>query len=270
MGGEDDEAPACPEPAPRVVFEGGDGLSTRQQCPSCACTAPECVLPPGLLVWNVKFCDENAPGAMAILLGPPEGWDGSCYEFPPQPETLYRSWERAGTSLTPCEVITGPEPMVAEIVWSAHARACAIDEPAKIATAATTTPFTRCVWQDSEVAACPESFPVRKVFFEGAEGSLGCSPCTCGEPEGSRCRSRTGYDPAPGCNPDVWGMYPSELGPGSCGTPVTDEPGIMWELFSMYSEWEINTPGTCPPAGGAPLGEVAAIGPATFCCEAER
>lgn len=258
------EPPACPEEAPEIRFEGFDGLSVTQSCPSCSCSAPACRPSAGAMGSEEPWCPDD-PNAISMIWLTPDGWDGSCIHADPIIPWEYTAsaWMLAPGRL-PCAPITGPEPTVAETSWSSRARACQIrKERAPIERPP--RGFGRCVVRGGEVPACPAPYPERRLFFGGVDGDLGCTPCSCGEPTQGGCSYSTSLHNAPGC---TWesGWYGATGTISGCGTGPQPNPALS--IVSMKSTFvEEVEPGSCEPAGGAPAGGAWPVEPTTFCCE---
>jgi hypothetical protein len=267
--GPEAEAPSCPEAAPAVVFEGRAGLEAQLTCPACTCGPPSCMLPEGIILSDVYDCmNYDQPGATVTHYMAPEGWTGECISpaIVPQEHTVARI--RLPSRVSPCAPIAGPGAASTVVTWTTMARAC---EVAGAAAAADPPPaaFSRCVFQEGELAACPAAYPERQVFFRGVTSTLSCSPCTCGPPQGSVCVAYVRVHHDDPCSEIVYsvglvGLMDQEcdLSPGGEAGGVT---GISAVLASLPPPNQ-NDPGTCTPSGGKATGEATPADPATFCC----
>lgn len=256
------EPPACPAEAPEIRFDGFDGLSVTQSCPSCACSTPACRPSAGVVAWDAPYCAED-PSAPTMTWLTPEEWDGSCINADPIiPWEIATSIIMLATRRTPCAPLTGPEPLVAEASWSSRARACRIREERAVIRPPPSG-FGRCVVRGGEEPACPAAYPERRLFFGGAAGDLGCTPCSCGPPTEGGCVYHTGIYTLPECTFTRYAATGYAQGCSGGGVPVPDLP-----VASMKSTFvEELVPGSCEPEGGAPVGAAWPVEPTTFCCE---
>ena len=261
--GPDGEAPPCPSVAPDLVYEGQGGLDVTQHCPACACGAPTCLLPEGAIISNIPACPGNdGPDATLFPFLMPEGWTGECTSSTIIPAEHMSSIIFLPTRVTPCEAHVGVEPPVTEARWTQAARACPEIVPSTEGPAA--PGFIRCVMRQGQGGACPSRFPEQRVFYRGVESSLGCTPCTCGPPEGSVCLILLEYSYGTPCSD--WNGGGAVGLNGSCvvhlNGPAPDP------LASLTATPLDSYAGTCAPHGGEPEGEAIPTDPTTFCCEA--
>ncbi|AKT41101.1 uncharacterized protein CMC5_052600 [Chondromyces crocatus] len=269
-------APGCPAWAPEVVYEGIDGLSAEQRCPSCACGPAACKLPAGLVVWDEFMCNaHDVPDPTFTTFPAPDPWDGSCVTHPTIPAGSFRSIRFLSTTLSPCTPVTGPEPMVAEPVWATHARACGegntpAEESVPREERVTPEGFRECLWRRGEPGPCPTHYPERRVFHEDIESSLGCTECACGEPMEGSCVAVVRLFHRPECD-----MTPGHSGGTAMG--LHNAPCKGWldgpspiTVGSISAKWNEQDPGRCEPSGGLPRGEVWTNEQTTFCCEGMR
>ncbi|AKT40642.1 hypothetical protein [Chondromyces crocatus] len=269
-------APGCPAWAPEVVFEGVDGLSAKQECPSCSCGPAACKLPAGMVVWNEFMCNaHDVPDPEFIPYLAPDPWDGSCVTRETIPKDTFRSLQFLSTTLSPCSPITGPEPVVAEPVWETQARACGAGKIApedERPPEAPLTPagFKECLWRQGEPGPCPADHPDRRMFYREIETSLTCTACTCGEPTDASCIALVRLFLRPECDmtPGQWSGMAMDL----VRSPCTGTLGgtMSLSIGSMNAMWYEQQPGRCEPAGSEPIGEVWANEQTTFCCAEAR
>ncbi|WP_156338707.1 hypothetical protein [Chondromyces crocatus] len=275
-GDADDPAPGCPAWAPHVVFEGIDGLSAKQSCPSCACGPAECKLPAGIVVWDEFMCNaHDVPDPKFTPFLAPDPWDGSCVTHPTIPAGTYSSVQYLSTTLAPCTPRTGPEPIVAEPVWATHARACSAgstppEDPVPPAEQVPPAGFKECLWRRGEPGPCPAHHPERRVFHHDIENSLGCTACACGEPMDGDCHALLRRFDLPACDmtPGKWRGNSTDLDRSPCSGSLGGTSPIS--LGSINARWYEQHPGRCDPSGGSPSGEVWTNEQTTFCCEATR
>lgn len=259
--GEPDDVPECPQNAPDVVYEGHDGLTYTPACPSCSCGPAACVLPVLELSTSAGCQTPGQP------YGGPEGWAGECINTG---TFTFNSLKFTTPTVAPCEVQAGEMPPQAAHAWETMARACQASKALTVCDEATIcaprsepppSGYEQCIYRDGE-QTCPPGYPGRHVFFGDIDTSTaGCSPCTCSAPQGATCVSHVDVYLGSGCTGAGYGMSTSMLGPGCA------DPGGSHELASsMSGYWHENTPGTCTPGGGSPLGQANPAQPATFCC----
>jgi len=273
--GPHDDAPPCPEDAPAVVYEGHDGLTARQSCPTCDCGEPACLFPEGVYLADEQVCPPfDDPDA--LLFPAPERWDGACVSpgnFPPEQAVTLKFLP---TRVRGCAPIAGPEPEATSIAWATLARACgagarvgAAGAPGAAGAADALPPgFSRCVYRDGTSEACPARYPERRVFHARAGSDLACTPCTCGSPEGSDCVAYLEVHDSPTCSTYVSSAmsvdHRIEEGELSCimalGSPTMGPEGLRATMTT-------DSPGECASAGGEPAGEAWPEDPSTFCCE---
>ena len=111
---------------------------------------------------------------------------------------------------------------------------------------------------------CPRDYPEREVFHRTIDRSaVGCSPCSCGAPEGGVCKAFLGTWSDTVCTMFNRGSSTTTTF-SSCGFAVE---GGGRPLGSISGYWQDNEPGTCTPSGGEPFGEAVPEGPVTFCCQ---
>lgn len=261
------DAPPCPRGAPAVIYEGHDGLSATQSCPSCSCGDPACLFPEGVYLSELLVCPPFESPENALVFASPEGWDGSCVSpgnFPPAQATTIKFLP---TRVRGCAPSAGPEPAATSISWATLARACSpIDEAA--APEPLPPGFARCVFQEGEPGACPPRYPERRVFYGRAEDTTRCTPCSCGPPEGSSCVAFVEVHDTPTCSTFVSsGMLVDNIieeGELAC---MMELSGQDMGPEGLQATMTTDLPGACAPAGGEPAGEARPADPATFCCE---
>jgi hypothetical protein len=124
--------------------------------------------------------------------------------------------------------------------------------------------FATCVRQAGDVA-CPEGWPVRRLFFDEMADGRTCSDCACSAPTASVCRVRISVASDATCSGDpVQGVMVTSAKPKSC---LDLPPGVALE--SKAAAFIAYEPGACAPIGGEMVGDVLPSGPMTFCCLAD-
>jgi len=264
--GAEADAPECPSEAPVSVYEGHDGLEAIHTCPACACEPAGCRAPEGLVASDLT-CPGDGPGSSQQPIAIDDGWQDTCVATPAVPDGQLASLVFLAPELGACTPVTGSETS-ASVTWARLARACRAgtqtgacdDLRQQCATAA--EGFRQCVFRDGDDEACPEGYPERQVFYRGLDGSLGCTECTCGAPEDGDCAARITTYAELGC-PQSKALASADVAIDQPKCVDVQEAGA---LRSASLTIEVSTPGTCPPAGGEPIGEVEPADPSTFCC----
>jgi len=265
--GAPEAAPACPDRAPNLAYEGHDGLDREPTCPICTCGPSACQLS-GLIA---NSAEGQCPAQGSTTPYPaPDNWNGTCLTAGTIPAAQVGSIEYPPLTEAPCEPHTGN---VAEdgFTWARLALACqSTDLP--VACDATTIcrptseppppGFSQCLFKEGEQAECPLGYPERQVFYGDLDASsVSCSPCACSPPEGGVCVALVhAYDDA-ACSAEFDATAVGLSGPECVNTMAG------FDLGSMSAGWMTNQPGTCTPSGGEPIGEPKPTEPATFCCQ---
>ncbi|WP_156338849.1 hypothetical protein [Chondromyces crocatus] len=272
--GPPEEEPACPARAPAPVYEGYRGLKTIPECARCECSAPTCALPER--VSASAQSDVCGVGLETRVF--PEGWDGSCLAI--DPLNAPRSLRVGATSVGACEPVT-VSIHKASFGWETKAKGCMLGWPAeacprpyevcapRVETAR--DGFELCIYQPgsgkTENAkpgwgpSCPAGFPQVRVFHGGVADDSWCTPCSCGEPEGSVCDGRLTLHEGVGCQGDQQEV-PTGLNGNACSVPLN----LIPEIRSVEVELVRDQPGSCKPAGGNLVNGGMLLEPATFCC----
>ena len=271
--GHESDAPACPENAAGVAYEGHADAGGPLTCGACTCTPPAgtCGLPVSITA-NAGSCAAGPDAGSPAPFDAPAGWDGGC--------TAYDGIDAGVASLTTapltlnesgCTPLQGP-PGPTPDLWSTFARACVSSAGGSCAsTGETCSPaassgFRQCVFFLAEGdVACPSAsfspYTEQHTFFASADDTRECSPCTCASAPGT-------------CSTELW-VYansmcsgkPADIILASAMPPCSDIPGPpLPTLGSKSSRPATYTPGTCQPGGGVPLGVVVPLMPVTFCC----
>jgi hypothetical protein len=269
--GSETAAPACPESAAGVGYEGhADPTTMSLPCGACSCESPTgtCGLPLSVTA-SAAPCAVDA-GSPSTPFDGPAAWDGGC--------TTHDALDAGAKSVTISPLLVtegGCTPMQAPVqtnmpgLWNTFARDCTSSAGGTCAstgeTCAPTAPdgFEQCVFFLAEGDTdCPSAsfspYTEKHVFFGGANDMRQCSPCTCTSETGTcsamlsvysdgACGSLLASDTITSTMPLCFGLPDLALGSKSVG-PVT------------------YTPGTCQPSGGESMGSVVPLMPSTFCC----
>jgi hypothetical protein len=280
--------PGCPTAFPDSSFLGNGGFSAAAAtCTACSCAGPTgetCVLPTEIDSED-GMCGKAAE--CGGVLSTPAGWNGTCTgvdELPGGTDTCGAgsncvngtaacnvSVSTAAPTVTggTC-VASGGTATVPPVTWATVARGCGDPEMTapgcnngQLCLPKPETPFVGavCVYQAGDVASCPPGvFSTKYVFYQGDTDDRGCSDCSCGTAAGSTCAAtiRVYSDPTQTtCNTLVT-SFPA----GTC-VDLNGNPTLGSREATITQE---PSGGTCPAAGGAPIGTAAPALPTTFCC----
>ena len=261
------EEPECPQQAPLMVYEGYAGLSQEVQCPACSCGPSACRFSDAYAVDQPSCTEGNL-----TLYPVPEGWDGSCWSggIIPVPKAIATGF--FATTEAPCEPQFDTTEFSVDLSWATLVRACQIpdqaptcDEMAGCGAMPSDAPpeFAMCIFQHGEALECPRDYPERDVFHRTIDRSaIGCSPCSCGQPEDGICIAYAATWKDTACTMLLGGsQINTEF--TSCNFYITGD-GDPFGSISGY--WYETEPGTCAPSGGEPFGEAVPEEPVTFCC----
>lgn len=195
-------------------------------------------------------CVPNAPPGWSV---PVLLWSGDHESAPGCPD-------EAPTPPTP------QEPPPASNVFATFSRACLGNasspcaSPEETCVPAAPMGFARCIFQDGDVA-CPAPWTRKQVFYEGFIDGRTCTPCGCGPSGGASCIAAVSVYGDDACSVPMASTLVSSTDPASCVDLVSGSP-----LGSKVVEVAWSQPGSCPPTGGEPIGDVEPNQPATFCC----
>lgn len=283
LGGDEMDAPKCPERAALNYFTGYNDLVVDVQCDECKCSAPTCVLPHAIGTDTLPACGSGVSDNYAA----PNGWDGSCFSPAQLPAGSFASFALPAATVTECKPSTSP-PIQAPgamaprsnvifggIGWRTVAKACAGEAFGKCSDSKKTCvpnalppppEFRYCVKYQStnvdeaDLPQCPNEFPERHVFYKKWEGTRECSPCACGEPKDGQCIAAFSAYQDPACG-DMPAPFFKDIAGEGCVF------AMPWTLGAISAKWVINAPGKCEPSGGEPVGEVKPTDPRVFCCQ---
>ena len=272
-------APACPDSAPAVGFEGHADLNAPDPiCGACACEPPAgaCDLP-ATMTANAATCALNGASTPHTTFDPATDWTGACDTNAPIPAGKLCSGVKCVQSVTiapltlqeSCAPVTPPIPKDHPSTWATFARACTWtprgDCPSlgDVCLPAAPVPdgFRVCVSHEGDVD-CPSFGPYldKHVFYEGVEDTRSCTPCACDPPVGSTCEALISVFEDGVCSSVVNVATATAAGPTCHDLPAGSALGSKSAGPATY------TPGACAPSGGEPLGSAEPIGPVTFCC----
>ena len=271
IGDNDIEAPECPDRARNQGYEGHADLVAPDECGPCSCGPPSCELPTALTA-SSETCANDGPAATHTLFDAPPDWNGVCVAPPAVPANLLGSVTIAPLTVSPCTAETGPIPKQGQAYWKTYARACLGEATGTCAnsaevcspTAAPPPPgFSQCIkYLMPGDAKCPDTYPVKHVFYGDFSDTRNCSQCTCSTPVGSDCTASISYYSDPNCTMALVDGLALALGFEGCLDNL-----MPWGLGSMSAALTTNQPGYCQASGGVPYGEATPTNPSTFCCQ---
>jgi hypothetical protein len=266
---------SCPANAP--VY-GGPWYADPDQslaCPACSCAAPKgsCGLPDTMTA-NASSCMMATDGG--VPFDPPSAWDGGCTSNDAIADPMCDGGPCSITvaAITPTEIPCAPsQGVISEIVtWQTAAFTCngqtnsgacpsAGDVCAPIAPAG----FAMCVSRpgDEPDIGCPIGYPARSVLYLGADDERSCTPCECGNPQGSTCEVLVSFYADSLCteSAEVGAVKATSAGPMCVDIPAGSPIGSKSAGPTSY------TAGSCQPSGGEETGSVEPKEPFTFCCQ---
>jgi hypothetical protein len=168
----------------------------------------------------------------------------------------------SGGSCMPAVTKTLPPPS-----WRMGARACVSAlgsapggcDTGYVCTPQPEAPFAAsvCVAQAGDVP-CQGGYTARRLFYGGILDTRDCSPCTCGDVTGATCSASVDvFHVADPMTAPCSGLPTTYLTPASCD-PVNQPADFRLKVQASG--------GSCAPTPVAPVGNVAAAQPTTFCC----
>jgi hypothetical protein len=124
--------------------------------------------------------------------------------------------------------------------------------------------FRQCIlYVGGTVPECPDTYPLKHVFYKTFEDNRACTPCRCSQTEASDCSAHvTTYE-------DEMCFRPFSSNAIGDDAPLCIDvmPGV--DFTSMSATWDTNYPGACEATGGQVVGQAVPAEPSTFCCKAE-
>jgi hypothetical protein len=243
-------------------------------CPACGCEPPSgsCATPTAVTV-NAFAC--GGTGA-TIALDLPNAWDGSCVDPDPIPAGALCDGEPCVQSVTfaptmptgeRCEAYdatTTSGPMAGATLAMACSGmtmgSCANNGDTCVPPIATTSKdagWTYCVFLPGSDLKCPMAlYPVQHVLAQ----SYQCTPCTCGEAEGSTCSSYVTVYTDDACYDELASDTVTEqsVPPWCLPLPAGSALGSVSATTPTY------TPGKCTPS--VTPARPTPIDPVTLCC----
>jgi len=273
--GDLEAAPRCPDEAPTPGYEGYSGFgSVPLDCGVCACDPPAsvtCALP---TTWNASSVACQQGAGVTTPFHAPSGWDGSCTAQDAIAANVSCNGSPCVRSLVvnPPVAVGGPctptpqVPPPASNGFSTFSRACVGNayppcaSPGETCVPAGPEGFATCIFQKGDVA-CPAPWARKEGFYEEFNDGRSCTPCGCGPAGGASCIAAVSVYTDGTCSAPVGFLAVSSEDPESCIDLPTGSA-----LGSKMGEVVSTQPGSCPPTGGEPVGDVEPNQPATFCC----
>lgn len=257
----------CPAVAPEVAVTGFADLleAGPAACGACGCELAHdnnCGPPEHLTAMFNTACSGGAP----TPFDPPPAWDGSCSS-----SDAIAAGAKSLTSgpLTLTEACTAdagaPDAPTTPAAFGSSVVVC-LEKPSEgcdvtHVCAPTDPAFQSCIYQLTDVATCPPSYPIRIAVAQGLDDERACEPCGCDVAAGSCTATLTVYGDT------ACGAFLFARSIDSTMTAPCDGVAPPGALGSKTLTGIKYTPGTCTPSGGGPTdGGVVATGVATFCC----
>jgi hypothetical protein len=281
--GWDIEAPACPDDAPILAFE-GQTEPPPPTCSACSCDAPAgtCHLP---TTWTLSSAGCSDPGGgVKTNFDPPADWDGTCNQDKAITGGMLCGGVPCVRSITisapvieeqPCTAQTNGDPVPPppraryggpEIPIG---RACKSDKGAPSCAAETgkvcvspSPEFKACLLRDGD-HACPEGWSDRHLLYGQVEDTRDCAACTCSPPNGGTCQVKYRIFSEPMCSTEVQSgdIWAGMIAPCHDFMPGTQISGKSTEMLAYQ-------PGSCTPSGGDVVGDLVLADAVTVCCYA--
>lgn len=273
--GASDAVPTCPPEAPHVDYDGhADLVEQPATCPACSCSAPSgTCAPPEALIANAATCPPGL-GVSQIPFAHPV--DSSCIPVSSLPAGAVCGTGPCLQSVTipPLTLVeTGCTPSMeappapAPPSWGTAARACSQDrlgwctDIATVCAPAPVAEFSMCLDTAGD-QECPSDWPVKHIFYQGADDARSCAPCTCDAPAGGSCSTYVSIYEDAACS-----MLLENKKVGSASSTCSDVSLTNVALGSAQVDKLTYAPGACTAGGGEPVGAVAPTAPTTFCCQ---
>ncbi|HSN96883.1 MAG TPA: hypothetical protein VLS89_01250, partial [Candidatus Nanopelagicales bacterium] len=201
----------------------------------------------------------------------PDDWTGECVAPPAVPDALANSITFLPPEVSDCRPVELPKPNQGSATWKYLARGCRSGKDPlecndKTQLCSPRVPGWRsCMAKEGDNFYCPAGFPARHVFYRAVEGEFGCTPCTCGPPEGSVCEAEVHLYLDEHCATSV-----SESKPVSHDDPTCLPAFPVGDLRGISASFSIDEPGQCAPSVSSAVGGLEPAEPSTFCCRSEH
>lgn len=276
--GPEGAAPACPDDAPTVAYQGHEGLNVPPAtCGACGCSASSggCA-PPLALTTSSKPCGDGS--GMITPFDGPLAWNGLCTTndcISPDPACAHPV---AIQSLAATPLVLGEQGCTPSLViaqdsnpptWTTEVLACrgpissgheCSDHRKSCVSFVAPPEFATCIFTHSDVS-CPDTYPEKHLVFAGFDDQRACTACACSAPVGSSCTAALSVFQDNACS------VPLLAGPlSSSGPSCFDLMPAGLPLGSKTVTDLAYLPGACVPSGGEASGTVEPSDPATFCC----
>ncbi len=276
--GPEGSAPACPEQAPVVAYQGHEGLNVPSTpCGTCGCSASSgSCAPPLTLTASSKPC--YAPGAVTSPFDAPAVWDGTCTAQDCISSDAGCNHALSVQSLTAAPLVLTEQGCTPSLViplslstpsWTTAVLACrglatsqvGCSDPGQACVPSAVPPdFSMCIYHEGD-ASCPDAYPDKHLVYAGFDDQRACSACACSAPVGSSCTAALSVFKDGACSALLLSVPISSSSPSCVDLAPAGLPlGSKTVTALAYA------PGTCTPSGGEASGTVEASGPSTFCC----
>ena len=277
--GPEGSAPACPELAPVVAYQGHDGLNVPStSCGTCTCSASSgSCAPPLTLTASSKPC--NIPGAVTSPFDGPAAWDGTCTAQDCISPDTGCNHALSVQSLTAAPLVLTEQGCTPSLViplslstpsWTTAVLACrglatsplgCSDRGQACVPSAMPPDFSMCIYHEADVS-CPDAYPDKHLVYAGFDDQRACSLCACSAPVGSSCSAALSVFKDGACSVPLIGSVPIGSSKSACFDLVPAGLPLGSKTVSALAYGA----GTCMPSGGEASGTLEASGPSTFCC----
>ena len=250
-----------------LLSQANDGLVVPgANCPSCSCSGPQGVAcqVAAASFFNNGTCAGGA-GSLNIAQGICQGFVTTAFD----PQSV--RW----TSATPGGGVCVPQPsgpaVIPPLEWADQAQTCGVQSigggcGGGVCVPSPTSPFSASVCiQRSGDFACPAGYPIRELYFAGANDSRSCSNCGCGSPTGLSCVGTMQLYSDQGCSQDeVTLSSVSQCSP--LAPDPTPPPPPYQSLRSILYTGGYSGSGSCNVVSSNASGNATPSQPITFCC----
>jgi hypothetical protein len=245
------------------VIGGLDVNAQPASCQTCSCSLPQgdqcggppidivfaqdpqCINGPVMMVPPAFGACMNAPGffqTLGVRAGPVQALNGNCAPSGGVPNLPPAAF---GTQAAVC---AGPSAMGV----GCPTGMCVPGAPAGYASSV-------CIFQQGDVACPPTDYVKKTTVYSSIQDGRTCTPCSCGPSVGGTCAAQIWlYDPNTPCGAPPPYIFPAD---GTC-QPLGGQQIINFILQPAGPP----TGGSCPSAGGQPVGSATGAQPFTVCC----
>ena len=218
---------------------------------------------------NAAKCSDSEDST-SLPFGPPVLAEGICSSEGAVPAALDCDGAACVQSLTVPAVEVSctpsePLPSLPAFTWGRTIHECKATAPDGCDGGQACEPFAPegalvCLYGHGLHPNCPAGYD-HLVFYEGLSDTRSCDDCTCSPPQSAACSA-------------LVNVFSDGLCSGLLGAVMSliDQPGCVdlpsgTGLGSVEASFVLDTPGTCDPGGGMPIGHVEPADPVTLCCK---